>query len=428
MKIFTFTPNDPFASMEFLSYTIFALGLLLSVKTFFYETGHSGANRFLGAFLFCCAILHFEFAKYFQCDSPLFMVGALAGLHQIYFLVGPMAYFYVRGTLRADARLKPLEYLHFSPFFIFVIGLIPFIILPWEEKLAVVRLLCEHKWGVFLEMQLNLLMPIKYAEFVRIMSVLCYGVAQWVLVWKYHNVKASPSPLPSQYMLVKRWLVIFVLLYSIMTVQRILLGSLIIVFDESGIFEKVIIPASLSLSVMYILTNFGIFIFNSLLNGLMITPEDQERKIGMETELPSASVPEEQVTGEEALQMWYKTLFQKEYLENIGGLLEKWSEEKKYLNRANLTDLSQDINIPSHHLTYYFNNILGVKFTNWRNDLRINHATSLIDEGFLKTQNLDGLADTCGYSSRTSFSRVFKEITGFTPSEYQGSREIRPPD
>jgi len=407
--------------MELLSYIIFTLGLILSVKTYFYETGHREANRFLAAFLFGISFLFFEVFHYFLCNSAIVSAVTLGGVHQITLLLGPFAYFYVRGTLRDNARLKRLELLHFVPFFVILMGNLPYFLSPWEEKLRAVNFLCTKNWPDFLALRLNFIASYTHLEFLRILSVLVYGGAQWALILNYRKPADLKDPSLVQYIMVRRWLIIFVSLYSVMAIQRIGLGSILMVASEWSMLEGVTLITCISLSIFYLVLNFGAFIFNNLLDGLVIAPVEHLATNTGETAYSAHPVLPGSIA-EEAVHSWYESLFQQEYLQEIGHLLDKWSENKKYLDRANLADLSSEIGIPSHHLTYYFNNILGLKFPDWRNSLRIAHAKSLIDEGAMEILNIEGIANTCGYSSRTTFSRVFKEITGLTPSEYNEGR------
>lgn len=411
--------------MEILSYVILTVGLILSVKTYFYETGHRGANRFLAAFLFGASFLFFEIFHYFLCNSLFIAAFTLGGVHQITFLLGPFAYFYVRGTLRDNARLKRAEFLHFVPFFVVLLGHFPYFLSPWDDKLIAVKLLCARNWHGFSALRLNFIASYTYLEFLRILSILVYGGAQWALILNYRKPADLKDPSMVQYIMVRRWLIIFVVLYSVMAVQRIGLGGILLMAPAWSMLEGIALITCISLAVFYLILNFGAFIFNNLLNGLVIAPAKLLEKNSSEIAYPSHALLEETIA-EEATSSWYESLFQPEYLQEIGHLLDKWSENKKFLGRANLSDLSNEIGIPSHHLTYYFNNILGMKFPDWRNSLRIAHAKSLIDEGIMEILNIEGLANTCGYSSRTTFSRVFKEVTGLTPSEYNESRAIPP--
>ena len=67
------------------------------------------------------------------------------------------------------------------------------------------------------------------------------------------------------------------------------------------------------------------------------------------------------------------------------------------------------------HLSYLFVSKMGVRFTKYINDMRINYACSLIKNG---NTNIAEIASRCGYSDRFYFSKTFKKITGHTPSEY----------
>lgn len=68
------------------------------------------------------------------------------------------------------------------------------------------------------------------------------------------------------------------------------------------------------------------------------------------------------------------------------------------------------------YLSKYFNNTLGVSFTDFINENRINYALYLLRN----TQNtITDIAYTCGYSSIRSFNRNFLRITKSTPTSYR---------
>jgi AraC-like DNA-binding protein len=93
-----------------------------------------------------------------------------------------------------------------------------------------------------------------------------------------------------------------------------------------------------------------------------------------------------------------------------------------YLNPDfNLTMMSSDINIPVHHLSYYFNEYLNISFNTWKNNFKIDHVITLINNGTGEILTLDALAKQAGFGSRTSFFNSFKQKIGVTPSEYLNS-------
>ena len=54
-------------------------------------------------------------------------------------------------------------------------------------------------------------------------------------------------------------------------------------------------------------------------------------------------------------------------------------------------------------------------------DIRINKAKQLLSDGFL---NIGAVAEECGFSNQYHFCRLFKEKTGFTPTEYTKRNRI----
>jgi AraC-like DNA-binding protein len=112
-------------------------------------------------------------------------------------------------------------------------------------------------------------------------------------------------------------------------------------------------------------------------------------------------------------------LFSTAYLSRIEESILTWVGEKKHLTaQDSLDNLSAAINIPGHHLSYYFNQVLQIKFTDWKNKLKVEHACSEIRNGVLKKQTVESLALDCGFNSKPTFNRTFKQIVGKTPSEY----------
>ena len=108
-----------------------------------------------------------------------------------------------------------------------------------------------------------------------------------------------------------------------------------------------------------------------------------------------------------------------DYIEKINFLLSKWIKEKKYLDLESSTfSLSKDIDLPHHHVTYFFNNINEEKYIEWRSRLRVVHALSLInsEKGYAKT--IESLGKESGFKSYATFIQSFKLVTGKLPKDY----------
>lgn len=106
----------------------------------------------------------------------------------------------------------------------------------------------------------------------------------------------------------------------------------------------------------------------------------------------------------------------KEYAERIQYCL---FEKELYLHSGLSVDiLAQETKIPKHHFSELFNAYLGKSFYQLIAEYRIKKAMSLIEKrGHSIT--IEALAYECGFSSKTSFNKHFKEINGSLPSEFR---------
>ncbi|MGY5851454.1 helix-turn-helix domain-containing protein [Salegentibacter sp. F14] len=105
--------------------------------------------------------------------------------------------------------------------------------------------------------------------------------------------------------------------------------------------------------------------------------------------------------------------------EDMNAKLERLKESKSYLNQSfNLTECARELEMPSHHISYFLKQHYGLSFASFKNSLRTQHAKNLIEEGYLENNTIDALAEECGYATRTSFSKAFKNVTEVSPSQY----------
>jgi AraC-like DNA-binding protein len=105
---------------------------------------------------------------------------------------------------------------------------------------------------------------------------------------------------------------------------------------------------------------------------------------------------------------------------------DRWLEflQRVYFSKSftstnfNTIDFSKIIGIPSGNLIAQLRENLGLSFIKCKIALRIYYAIQCIHEGYLTLHTVEGLANECGFTSRSRFSVVFKAITDFTPKEY----------
>jgi len=90
-----------------------------------------------------------------------------------------------------------------------------------------------------------------------------------------------------------------------------------------------------------------------------------------------------------------------------------------FLNpELSLTEVSEELLIPKHHLTQAMNTELGKNFYAYINELRVKKFMEMVVDPRYKDYTFLAIAFECGFNSKSTFNSVFKRVTSFTPSEY----------
>ena len=112
--------------------------------------------------------------------------------------------------------------------------------------------------------------------------------------------------------------------------------------------------------------------------------------------------------------------FESDYLLTIGRKADNCMKElHPYLQpNFNLFKLSVLIDIPVHHLAYYFREEKKQSFNDFRNEWRINHAKRLIREGKASELTMEAIGLLSGFSSRNTFLIAFKKAEGIAPAVF----------
>ena len=108
----------------------------------------------------------------------------------------------------------------------------------------------------------------------------------------------------------------------------------------------------------------------------------------------------------------------------IEDLIHAWAErpEKPYLAEGlTLSKTADEIGISPRFLSGFLNDIYEMNFNAWINSLRIEEVKRLIDAGTGKS--MTDLAVMAGFTDLAAMSRIFKRITGITPSMYRSESQ-----
>lgn len=101
------------------------------------------------------------------------------------------------------------------------------------------------------------------------------------------------------------------------------------------------------------------------------------------------------------------------------SLLKLVEEDKIYLNnKLTIEDVAKKLNTNRTYLSQIINEKTDTNFNNFINKYRIQEAQVCLLNDEIKSYNIEGIAQTVGFSSKSTFNGAFKKFTGLTPSEF----------
>ena len=96
--------------------------------------------------------------------------------------------------------------------------------------------------------------------------------------------------------------------------------------------------------------------------------------------------------------------------------------EKIYMDsELSLTHLAEKIDVSTNHLSMLLNEYIGKNFYDYINNFRVEEVKSRLRDPSYQKQTLSSIGGDCGFNSKSAFNRIFKNLTGKTPSEFQNS-------
>lgn len=397
-------------------------GLFLPLVILFYNKGYRSVNRYLAGYLFFSSLYLLESFTFFYGTSLNVVAFSTISHDFIFYLFSPLSFFYVRGVLRDNTKMDKKDWLHFLPFILSLAGSIPYFFSTWDFKLLVAQNLLSEQWDIS-QFDLNIFIPHKINQVLNVFVMYFYAGSLWYLIWKYKRNSNNRIYQVPQFKLIRNWLFFFTVIISIITLNFSITMGQVLIYDDKSVFLEKASGALLLASIVYIVINMGILFFPHIMYGLPIGNLYQPINQPIKEASPSDShildenyLDVSRISSEKNNE---RELFSPDYIDNIEAKLQECIRSKSYLKEdCSLSKISDDIRIPPHHLTYFFNDIKKTSFSVWRNNLRIEEAKILIRQGETNNFTMQSISLKCGFSSQSTFIRAFKNATGSTPSTY----------
>lgn len=91
--------------------------------------------------------------------------------------------------------------------------------------------------------------------------------------------------------------------------------------------------------------------------------------------------------------------------------------EDQYFDTAlSLNKLCKDLNYNQKYISHAFKQAMGMSFSEYLRALRVRHACALMEERSIAIKEI---AAAVGFQDPLYFSKVFKEVTSYSPRQYQ---------
>jgi AraC-like DNA-binding protein len=358
------------------AYLLSAYFIIFSIYPLTYHFTFFSTNDFL------LAIIFYQF-------SPLYFVG------------GPLLYFYVKGTLRDKIEWKWIHLFHLLPFIVFFINVIPYLFSSFSHKLAFAHLIHQNAENLKI-LEYNWFIPKTAGLILRPISVGIYIIASFYQIYraiKYYRQEGR------QFQLIIRWLS---LLLIISTAFMIVYGYAENIARQNDIKTTFSILKKINYVIggLFFVFPISILIFPQILYGIPIRERIRSKKPLNDPLNTKKYIPESNKNHEA-----FKILSNR--------IIEYFDNEMPYLKQDfSLTVLAAALNCPQHHISYCFSDFLEISFTKLRASRRVEHAKTLLLKGVTKKYTMEKVAAMSGFSSRSTFFSTFKEYTGLTPSEF----------
>jgi AraC-like DNA-binding protein len=385
-------------------------GILLSVILIFNKGIRYQSKIYLGLFFMLVCLFffdrHVQFVSNPQFSTEPVLFKPLC-ITILFYLTGPMLYWFVRSNITPNPRLKINDLWHLIPIIaVFLVIIHQTLFHNPDEFLSASNKLINR--GNLIQYETSFLHGLGSGLFrylsppILILGYLFFSVAAFIHILT--QWKSLPVLSRYHYIIISLGFLLGFLLLLIVG-QALLL----IYFQTEGstvyhIRNLLRILSGLEFAGWFITP----FLFPGILYKWQFLPESGNAVKG---EMDSLC---QEVSNN------HNAFLGTEYLLLIGEKADCCMREiQPYLQADfSLAQLAVMIQIPVHHLACYFRKEKRQSFHDYRNEWRVNHAKELIKEGMADGITLEAIGYRSGFLNRNAFRNTFLKLEGILPSEF----------
>ncbi len=377
--------------------------IIFSILMFIYNIKQNKNIGLLSAYLIIYSLYSIAHYSTFFSNDPVMVAFGWNNFSPFYMLAGPTIYFYVKSSLEDKIIWKWIHLLHLIPFFLVTIGIIPYWMIPFNEKIVIGERIVQDVNNMKL-IRMNWIFSNLFIYFSRPLTVIVYIFACFMLLFKKMRIEKNPT---RQFTLFTRWISILLSISLLLITILAMMGSNLFKNDVRTMLDKYQDLHALA-GGLFLMLPLSLLLFPQILYGVPIIESHVtiNLPINQHDDAPKKSSPTFNKNQEAFKQL-------------SNRILEYFDKEQPFLKQNfSLTDLAVALHVPQHHISYCFSDFLETTFTKLRSAKRIEYAQDLLRQGITKDFTIDKVAEMSGFSSRSTFFSTFKEITGMTPTEF----------
>jgi AraC-like DNA-binding protein len=385
------------------------LGCIVALILFSVNKTEPFTSRLLAAFLVCISLLAINYGlmttRFFIHHPHLWRV-----LGFVSFSFAPFGYLYVRNTLHQTYRLRLSDGLFFLPALIHPLMLVPFFLLPTEEKVSFLHKVLQNPGMITAEPES--LLPEGVSAIARVLVGVIATVGQFVLLANWRHRHSQLLTEDKQNSETYKWLYNFTTTLAVF--WFLIICEFLLQFTLGPIYDKTLV---FTISGAIFFVSMYLLLQPSILYGIKGWAKMEvfvTNAQHFEKTLAMVAIPEPK-----------KFSLTSEQGETYKKKLEDHFQECQPFRKRGYTigDLSKEIDIPPYLLSAFINQEYSKNFNELINEYRVNFLISQVKKEESAQYTLEALGKEAGFNSRAAFIAAVKKTTGKNPSSVFGRRE-----
>ena len=402
---------------EFIS---FLLAMLAAFILFFVNKEQQHTSRVLAAVLWMLALTTINAVALY---SGWFLY--IPWLHKMAtpfsLLIYPLAYLYIRSVLKGDIKFRKYDWLLLIPAILYAINLVPYYLMPIEEKRVIITAI--HKNSALISRFSEGIFPAYVFSFVRFGWSVLFIILNFRLLGSFKKQQAKQVVTDNKELL--RWLYIFNSLLTALVIAALVVAVM------AAIKKTNYIIVDLTLGISSMIMCIQLFLRPKLLYGVfqplreiaginsiepLINKKQKEELYFSNTVSANRMQHTNEIDEPSGTELTIIRADSYRFKKTVETL---FLQQKPFLQiDYSLEQLVKDTGIPRYILSSFINREYGMGFREFLNRYRMNFFIDNLNNPQWKNLKIEAIAELCGFQSRNTFTKNFKEFSGQTPSEF----------